>query len=61
MKLTVQLKSRLRDMEAATCCTLFLLRSSAVVTVIQSTDTAYNDMETNQPDKERVESAFGSA
>ena len=36
MKLTVQLESRIRDLESATHCALFLLRDSVFVTDIQN-------------------------
>ena len=43
MKLTVQLESRMRDLESATYCTLFLLIDSEIVTDMQDADRAYNE------------------
>ena len=42
LKLSVQLESRVRDVEAATHCTLFLLRGSAIVTEMHSASRAYD-------------------
>ena len=42
LKLSVQLESRVRDVEAATHCTLFLLRGSAIVTEMHSAGRAYD-------------------
>ena len=52
-KLTVQLEARLRDMEAATYCSVFLLRRSDTVTEMQSADRAHNELVTKQPSVER--------
>ena len=43
MSLTVELESCLRDTEAATQCTLFPLRYSAIVTEVPSASSVYND------------------
>ena len=51
--LSVQLESRARDMEAATCCTLLILRGSAIVTGMQSVSRAYDELVTSQPSVER--------
>ena len=50
LKLSVQLESRVRDVEAATHCTLFLLRGSAIVTEMHSAGRAY-DVLVNYPTK----------
>ena len=42
LKLSVQLESRVRDVEAATHCTLFQLRGSAIVTEMHSAGRAYD-------------------
>ena len=41
--LTVQLESRMRDLESATYCTLFLLIDSEMVTDMQDADRAHNE------------------
>ena len=53
LKLSVQLESRVQDMEAATCCTLFQLRASAIVTEMWSAGRAHDELVTTQPSVER--------
>ena len=53
LKLSVQLESRVRDVEAATCCTLFQLRGSAIVTEVHGARTAYDELVNTQPSVER--------
>ena len=52
-ELTVQLESRMSDMESATYCTLFLLRDRAIETDMQDAGRAYNDKVVICPDEER--------
>ena len=51
---TVQIESRVWDMEAATYCTFFFLRSSAIVTEVLNASRAYNELVTTQPNMERL-------
>ena len=53
LKLSVQLESRVRDAEAATHCTLFQLRGSAIVTEMHSAGRAYDELVNTQPSVER--------
>ena len=53
MRLSVQLESRVRDLEPTTYCALFLLRGSAIVIDMQDAGRAYNDKLVNFPDEER--------
>ena len=53
LKLSTQLESRVRDVEAATHCTLFLLTGSEIVTEMQSAGRAYDELVTTQPSVER--------
>ena len=53
LKLAVQLESRMRDMEAATYCTLFLPKDSDIVKEMLAIGRHYNNMIENHPEKER--------
>ena len=53
LKLSVQLESRVRDVEAATHCTLFQLRGSAIVTEMHSAGRAYDELVNPQQSVER--------
>ena len=53
LKLTVQLESRMRDMEAATECTLFLPKDSDIVKEMLSIGRHYSNMIENHPEQER--------
>ena len=53
MRLSVELESRVRDLEPTTFCTLFLLGVSAIVIDIQDAGRAHNDEVVNFPDEER--------
>ena len=53
LKLSVQLESRVRDVEAATHCTLFQLRGSAIVTEMHGAGRAYDELVNTQPSVER--------
>ena len=53
LQLSAQLGSRVRDLEAATYCTLFLPNESDIVTEMQNAGRFYSDMVTRHPDKER--------
>ena len=46
LQCNVQIESGVRDMEAATFCTLLLLRSSAIVTEVLNAGRAYNELVT---------------
>ena len=53
MKLSVQLLSRMRDLEAATYCTLFLPEESDIVKGMQDAGRVYSELVTEHPGKER--------
>ena len=53
LKLSVQLASRVRDVEAATHCTLFQLRCSAIVKEMRSAGRAYDELINTRPSVER--------
>ena len=53
LKLSTQLESRVRDVEAATYCTLFQLRRSAIVTEMHSAGRACDVLVNTQPSVER--------
>ena len=53
LKLTVQLESRMRDMEAATYCTLFLPKDSDIVKEMLAIGRHYSNMLENHPEKEK--------
>ena len=52
-KLSVQLLSRMRDLGAATYCTLFLPEESDTVKEMQDAGRVHSELETNHPGKER--------
>ena len=52
-KLSAQFESRVRDAEAATHCTLFQLRGSAIVTEMHGAGGAYDELVNTQPCVER--------
>ena len=53
LKLSVQLESRVRDVEAATHCTLFQPIGSAIVTEMHSAGRAFDELVNTQPSVER--------
>ena len=53
LKLPVQLESRMRDMEAATYCTLFLPKDSDIVKEMLAIGRHYSNMLENHPEQER--------
>ena len=53
LKLPVQLEPRMRDMEAATYCTLFLPKDSDIVKEMLAIGRHYNNMIEHHPEKER--------
>ena len=52
-KLSAQLESRVRDLEAETDCTLFVPQESDIVTEIQNASRFYSEKVRNHPAKER--------
>ena len=53
MKLTVQLESRMREMESPTYCPLFLLKKNDIVKEMQDAGISHNELQTNQPSPQR--------
>ena len=53
MKLSVQLASRTRDVEAAKCGTLLLRKESGIVKEMLDASRLYSELMTNHADKER--------
>ena len=53
LKFTVQLESRMRDLEAATYCTLFLPKGSDIVKEMLAIGRHYNNMIENHAEKQR--------
>ena len=53
LKLSTLLGSRVRDLEAAAYCTLFLPKENDMVKEVQDAGRFYNDMVENKPDAER--------
>ena len=52
-KLTIQLESRMRDLEASMFCTVFLPTEGGIVKETQIAGRDYNNLVTNRPDRDR--------